>query len=779
MLPTATVAQGSSRMKNLKVGTRIYAGFAIMLLIIMSIGAMCLVVVNYFDGQQGLLVKEARNVSGIQEIERDIAALRGQIFIYITTGTADDLKTANTLITGIKEKFDGLAGTLTDQDFRAALTELQGQLSRYVDEFKKSVDYRERRDWLVDTGTDSNADAVVFGLAPVVKDALAGGEFELAAWLGQAQQEIWAARTANANFEVSGASTDAAQIKPHMARFHQAMATALALPEAQPIQPKLARIAKFGLDYDLGFATLTPIVMDYKMLATTTLPALAGNFIKASSDLSSRMRQSLKDIQDNVDHAVQTMMALVIGASLLSLVLGGLIAWVIARGIIRPVVGMTTTMTLLADGDLTVPVPALENRDEVGDMARAVEVFRDHALENEMLKAVQLGEQRTKERRQKEAEELIDMFGSSVSGVFSSLSVASTDMANTAQSMRTVVSETNRQIDIVMKAVADAGLNADAVAAASEELSASINEISRLVNDSARIAEEGANQAREVVQRVSLLRNASEKIGNIIGIISNIATQTNLLALNATIEAARAGEAGRGFVVVANEVKTLSGQTQRATVDITAQIQGIQSSISNTVSAVGSIGKTIDHIYRSSSEIAAAITQQQSATEGIARNIHFVATGAEQISTSMTAVRASADQTSEASLQVNHASSSMANQSEKLSVEVKDFLLAIKEAGTKNEFERLEINIGATVTVDGRAQQTRARQISVGGAWLDAVIDRPLGSQVAVTLDGFAQPIRARIAGLADKGTRLQFPMDSSHLALMARTIERLTAQQS
>ena len=483
-------------MSNLKIGTRIYSGFAIMLLIILSIGAMGLVVVNYFEGQQGLLIREARNVSTIQEIERDIVALRGQIFTYITTGTANDLKAADHLIDQIKGEFDRCGATLTDQDFRATLTELQGQLSLYVDRFKKAVDYRERRDWLVETGTDSNADAVALGLAPMVKTALAGGSYDLAAWLGQAQQEIWAARTANAKFEVSGALSDAGQIKPHMEHFHQAMAAALALPDAQPLQPKLSRIAKFGLDYDQGFATLVPIITDYKTLATTTLPALAEGFIKTSSVLSSRMRQRLKDIQDNVDHTVATMMEVVIGVLLFSLVIGGLIAWVIARGIIRPIVGMTSTMMLLAEGDLTVPVPALENRDEVGDIARAVEIFRDHALENEMLKAIQAGEDRAKERRQKEAEELIDMFGSSVSGVFSSLSVASADMANTAQSMRSVVSETNRQIDIVMNAIAEAGLNADAVAAASEELTASINEISRLIDDSASVAESGAAQAR-------------------------------------------------------------------------------------------------------------------------------------------------------------------------------------------------------------------------------------------------------------------------------------------
>ncbi len=349
-------------MKNIAVGTRIYAGFAIILLIVLSIGTMCLVIVDYFDGKQEMSVKEARNVSGIQEIERDIVALRGQIFTYITTGTADDLKKATDLIAGIKEKVDGLGATLIDQDFQAPLAELQGQLSLYVNQFTKAVDYRERRDWLVETGTQSNADAVVFGLAPVVKDALAEGKFELAADLGQAQQEIWAARAANAAFEISGTRADADQIKPHMAHFHQVMAAAQALSDAQPVLPKLSRIAKFGRDYDQGFATLIPIITDYKTLANTTLPVLAENFIQTSSSLSSRMRQRLKDIQDDVDRTVRTMKELVIGVSLFSLLIGGLIAWIIARGIIRPVVGMTTTMKLLAEGDLTLSVPALENR---------------------------------------------------------------------------------------------------------------------------------------------------------------------------------------------------------------------------------------------------------------------------------------------------------------------------------------------------------------------------------------------------------------------------------
>ncbi len=385
----------------------------------------------------------------------------------------------------------------------------------------------------------------------------------------------------------------------------------------------------------------------------------------------------------------------------------------------------------------------------------------------------------TERRRQLESEELIDMFGSSVSGVFQNLSQSSKTLADTADSMKAMVDDTNAQIDLVSREVAEAESNAGAVAAASQELTAAISEISRLVNTSSQVAEQGSSQATEVVSKVSQLRDASAKIGEVVGIISNIATQTNLLALNATIEAARAGDAGKGFAVVAGEVKNLSAQTQRATVEIAAQIGEIQNSIGGTVEAVQAIGKTVTQIYRSSTEIAAAITEQQSATDEIARNIQFVSTSTERIGGSMGAVRESADMNNVAARQVHQASSAMAGQADKLSVEVGDFLTAVKGAGTRHQFERLDTDAAAQVTFDGRTITTRARQLSIGGAWLDATINQPSGSIVEVTIKGIERPIRARIAGVSEKGTRLQFPMDSAHLAFMAQAIVRLGAKSA
>ena len=189
------------------------------------------------------------------------------------------------------------------------------------------------------------------------------------------------------------------------------------------------------------------------------------------------------------------------------------------------------------------------------------------------------------------------------------------------------------------------------------------------------------------------------------------------------------------------------------------------------------IGETVTHIYRSSTEIAAAITEQQSATDEIARNIQFVSSSTEKIGESMGSVRESADKNNIASAQVHTASSTMSGQTEKLAVEVGDFLTAVKGAGTRHQFERLNTDAAARVTVGGQSLSTRAKQISIGGAWLDVRIDQPPGSTLEVTIEGIPRAIRARVAGTTDKGTRLQFPMDSAHLSFMSGVISQLAAK--
>ncbi len=477
---------------------------------------------------------------------------------------------------------------------------------------------------------------------------------------------------------------------------------------------------------------------------------------------------------DQVRDAVRSGSNLLVGANLVLLAISAAIAVLLVVFSLPVLRQITGAIGRVADGDLEVATPGLGRVDEIGEMARALDIFKSMGIERQRLAEAQGEEMRAKLRRQQESEELIDMFSASVSGVFHNLSTASTNMAETAERMKCGAEQTNAEINQATREVAEASSNAQAVAAASQELTAAISEICRLINQTSQVAEQGSAQASEVLQKVTMLRDASETIGNIVGMISSIAGQTNLLALNATIEAARAGEAGRGFAVVAGEVKSLSNQTQKATIDIECQIKAIQHAVAGTMGAVQQISKTITHVYQSSSEIAAAITEQQSATDEIARNIQFVSASAERVSANMDSVKASADQTNADSYQVHDASGTMAIQTEKMSVEVKDFLAAIKGSGTKHQFERLEADVPSTLSIDGRKLTARAQQLSIAGAWLDQHLDLAPGSLIDVTLQGVTQPIRARIAGRSERGIRLQFPMDAAHLSFMAENLARL-----
>jgi methyl-accepting chemotaxis protein len=218
------------------------------------------------------------------------------------------------------------------------------------------------------------------------------------------------------------------------------------------------------------------------------------------------------------------------------------------------------------------------------------------------------------------------------------------------------------------------------VAGAAEELSASVAEISRRVDQSSQIAGKAVAEAEHTNARVKSLAEAAQKIGDVVQLITDIASQTNLLALNATIEAARAGEMGKGFAVVANEVKSLANQTAKATEEIGAQISAMQSATGEAVQAIAGIGTTIAEINHIASDIAAAINQQGAATQEIARNVQDAASGTEQVSSNIGSVTQAATETGHASEELLDAAQSLAVETERLRSEVTSFLTDVRAA---------------------------------------------------------------------------------------------------
>ncbi|MEN3288065.1 MAG: methyl-accepting chemotaxis protein [Bradyrhizobium sp.] len=365
----------------------------------------------------------------------------------------------------------------------------------------------------------------------------------------------------------------------------------------------------------------------------------------------------------------------------LALVIVSTVSLLIGRSISNAIRAMVSAMTRLARGDAEVDVPGVGRRDEIGDMAGAVEVFKTNMIEAERMRAEQSAiERRQQVQRNEDMNRLASSFESAVGEIIETVSSASTELEAAASTLTSTAERGQTLATDVASASEEAAAGVQSVATATEELSASVNEISRQVQESARIAGEAVGQARRTNERVSELSKAANRIGDVVELINTIAGQTNLLALNATIEAARAGEAGRGFAVVASEVKALAEQTAKATGEIGQQISGMQAATTESVSVIREISQTIERLSHISSAIASAVEQQGAATHEISRNVQQTAQGTHKVSSSITDVQRGTTETGSASAQVLSSAQSLARESNRLKLEVGKFLDTVRAA---------------------------------------------------------------------------------------------------
>lgn len=363
-----------------------------------------------------------------------------------------------------------------------------------------------------------------------------------------------------------------------------------------------------------------------------------------------------------------------------TLIFGIISATLISRLIARPVAGLTSAMDSLAAGERDLHVPAQDQGDEIGEMARSVETFREKLAENDRMQADAAKQAEERSRRAEKVRTLSDGFDNNVTCIMSTVSNVVTNLSDTATTMNSAANDAQGQSSNAASAAEQATTNVETVAAAAEELSASIAEISRQVSQSTDLANRAVEESEDTNQRIKTLESAVNDISQVVDLITDIAEQTNLLALNATIEAARAGEAGKGFAVVASEVKSLADQTTKATEQILSQIKEVQGSTTEAVESIEKISNRITEMSGISSGIAAAVEEQNTATQEIARNVQEAAVGTRSVTESVERVTETAVETGSASEQVRLLSTNLKDESGRLQSMVESFLQDVKAA---------------------------------------------------------------------------------------------------
>jgi methyl-accepting chemotaxis protein len=352
----------------------------------------------------------------------------------------------------------------------------------------------------------------------------------------------------------------------------------------------------------------------------------------------------------------------------------------VRRSIVQPITDLNAVMQRLAAGECDVSVPDLKREDELGEMSRTVTVFQDSMKREQSLQRSKRTEDDEKDQRRRTLDELVRGFGHDMDEVVKAIGESASQVQTVAEKLSATVGETVVLTTKVSGAADEASASVQTVASASHELHASIDEISRQVNRSTLITQQAVSETASTEVSVAALSAAAQKIGEVVQLIQSIAAQTNLLALNATIEAARAGEAGRGFAIVASEVKSLATQTSKATEDIAEQIGAIQNATQIVVTAFHNTGATISEINEIATAISSAIVEQSAATSDIAGNVKQAAAGAENVSLNIATVESATHQTGATASDMLVTATALSSEAEQLQRRVEAFVTAVRAA---------------------------------------------------------------------------------------------------
>ena len=614
-----------------------------------------------------------------RNIDRELISYRSLVKYYVVTGKEDDAKAALSAEANLKDAIDqALKGTRKPAR-REGLDRLAGEFKNFASTFSEILKVKRESALVTQNQLARDANMLRYKLDDVASNA---AEAELpAVELGakqvtaQFQAAIAIANTFVINSDQTVATSALARLK-----FVEHALQAISTTDATLVAGLKEAAGLLG-EYRQA---LTMLVENAKTIddLVTAMSGSAGAIMQGSSAMKADLGSEQQRLEAETNNIIGETQRLIVMLAAGGFVLGGLLALLLGRGISKPMTAMCEAMRELAGGNFDVVLPGLGRKDELGEMASAVEEFKVQAAAKAERDAATQDVQNKAAGAARRAEliRFADDFEAAVGAIVSNVSASAAHLEQAAGTLTRTAEATQRLSGQAAGRSEEASGSIQSVASATEELSVSVDEIGRRVRESNRIAEAAVVQAEQTDGRIGKLSRAAQEIGDVVKLITAIAEQTNLLALNATIEAARAGDAGRGFAVVAAEVKSLSEQTAKATDEISHHISSMQGATQESVAAIKEIGATIGQISSIASSIAGAVEQQGGATQQIARNVQSVAQGTREAAANIVEVNRGATETGSASGDVLSSAKALSSESTRLKTELDRFMGNIRAA---------------------------------------------------------------------------------------------------
>jgi methyl-accepting chemotaxis protein len=670
----------SLKLPTLRFRTKITLGFAFVLII--SVASMGIAYLGFERVSAGVMAYRNSVVESdyAQDIDRELVSYRALARYYVVTGKEDDAKAALVAEASLKDAVDQSMKNTTNSARLDQVTRLAREFRIFTKIFADILKTKRDSALVTQNQLTHNGNALRYKIddlpSSVEDDAelatISAGSKKAAT---QFQTVMALASTFVINSDQAVAASALARLK-----FVESSLQAISTTDEKVTD---ALKETFAL-LEAYRQALTKLIENGKALdgLITEMAESAAAIVQAANTMKTGLFSDQQKFAAQSDDTIDETERLIVMLAAGGFLLGTVLALLMGNGMSRPMTTMCKAMRELASGNFDIVLPGLGRKDELGEMAGAVEEFKMQAIAKaERDSAAQDAQNRaSSEARRAELIRFADDFEAAVGTIVSNVSASAVHLESAAGTLTRTAESTQSLSSQVVGVSEEASNNMQSVAAATEELSASVDEIGRQVRESNRIAEAAVLQAEQTDGRIGKLSRAAQQIGDVVQLITAIAEQTNLLALNATIEAARAGDAGRGFAVVASEVKSLASQTAKATDEISSHISGMQDATQESVAAIKEIGGTIAQISNIASTITSAVAQQSSATQEIARSVQTVAQGTHEATANTLQVNRGATETGAASEEVLNSAKTLSAESTRLREELDRFMANIRAA---------------------------------------------------------------------------------------------------